>query len=164
VTAERPVAGADAPALSAAVSALKAAFPSVAEETELKEDMPCLVVGREELPGAMRALVQAGFDFLLDLTAVDYPSRPQRFDVVYHLYSFRANARMRVKTRAAEGESVPSMTPLWKSADWFEREVYDLFGVRFEGHPGLTRIVMPDDWVGHPLRKDYPIGGENVQF
>jgi NADH-quinone oxidoreductase subunit C len=152
------------PATSAAVSALKAAFPQVVEETELKEDMPCLVVRREELVDVMRALKEAGFDFLLDATAVDYPARPRRFDVVYHLYSFRANQRMRVKTRAAEGEPVPSMTSLWKSANWFEREVYDLFGVRFEGHPGLTRIVMPDDWVGHPLRKDYPIGGENVQF
>jgi NADH-quinone oxidoreductase subunit C len=158
------MAAADTPALGAAVSALKAAFPNVAEETELKEDMPCLIVRREELVDAMQALRQAGFDFLLDLTAVDYPGRPQRFDVVYHLYSFGANQRMRVKTRAAADELVPSLTPLWKSANWFEREVYDLFGVRFEGHPNLTRIVMPDDWVGHPLRKDYPIGGENVQF
>jgi NADH-quinone oxidoreductase subunit C len=158
------MAAADTPALASAVSALKAAFPNVAEETELKEDMPCLIVRREELVDAMQALRQAGFDFLLDVTAVDYPGRPQRFDVVYHLYSFGANQRMRVKTRAAEDEPVPSLAPLWKSANWFEREVYDLFGVRFEGHPNLTRIVMPDDWVGHPLRKDYPIGGENVQF
>jgi NADH-quinone oxidoreductase subunit C len=158
------MAAADTPALASAVSALKAAFPNVAEETELKEDMPCLIVRREELVDAMQALRQAGFDFLLDVTAVDYPGRPQRFDVVYHLYSFGANQRMRVKTRAAEDGPVPSLAPLWKSANWFEREVYDLFGVRFEGHPNLTRIVMPDDWVGHPLRKDYPIGGENVQF
>jgi NADH-quinone oxidoreductase subunit C len=155
---------ADLPAASAAVSSLKAAFPRVAEETDLKEDMPCLVVPREEMVDVMQTLRRAGFDFLLDITAVDYPSRPQRFDVVYHLYSFAANQRVRVKARAAEADQVPSMTPLWKSANWFEREVYDLFGVRFEGHPNLTRIVMPDDWVGHPLRKDYPIGGENVQF
>ncbi len=148
----------------AALQAVKAAFPQTVEETELKEDLPCLIVRREELIGAMHVLRRAGFDFLVDLTAVDYPSRPQRFDVVCHLYSFAANQRIRIKTRAAETEPVPSLTGLWKSANWFEREVFDLFGVRFEGHPGLTRIVLPDDWVGHPLRKDFPIGGENVQF
>ncbi len=152
------------PAVQSAVQALRTSFPEIREETELKEDLPCLIVGKEELVAVMRELRAAGFDFLLDLTAVDYPSRPQRFDVVYHLYSFGANQRLRVKTRTAEGEPVPSMTVYWPSANWFEREVYDLFGVTFEGHPNLTRIVMPDDWVGHPLRKDYPIGGENVQF
>ncbi len=147
-----------------ALQMLRASFPDLREETELKEDLPCLIVRKEDLVAVMRELRAAGFDFLLDLTAVDYPARPQRFDVVYHLYSFGANQRLRVKTRAAEGEPVPTMTVYWPSANWFEREVYDLFGVIFEGHPNLTRIVMPDDWIGHPLRKDYPIGGENVQF
>ena len=154
----------DVPAASAALAALKAAFPQTAEETALKEDLPCLIVRREDLVGVMTELRGAGFEFLTDLTAVGYPARPERFDVVYHLYSFAANQRLRVKARTAEGVAVPSLTPLWRSADWFEREVYDLFGVTFEGHPNLVRIVMPDDWVGHPLRKDYPIGGENVQF
>lgn len=151
-------------ATASAMEAVKAAFPDTAEETALKEDLPCLVVRREDLIGAVRELRRAGFDFLIDLTAVDYPGRPERFDVVYHLYSFTANRRLRVKARAAESAPVPSLTGLWKSADWFEREVWDLFGIRFEGHPNLVRIVLPDGWVGHPLRKDFPIGGENVQF
>jgi NADH-quinone oxidoreductase subunit C len=152
------------PDLPATIAALKAAFPRVSEETELKEDLPCVVVGRDDILGVLEMLRRAGFDFLLDLTAVDYPGRAARFDIVYHLYSFDARQRLRVKTRAAAGEAVPTASGLWKSANWFEREVFDLFGVQFEGHPNLVRIVMPDDWVGHPLRKDYPIGGENVQF
>ncbi|HEY8370432.1 MAG TPA: NADH-quinone oxidoreductase subunit C [Thermodesulfobacteriota bacterium] len=147
-----------------AVGAVKATFPETVEETALKEDLPCVIVRREDLVNAMHELRRAGFDFLVDLTAVDYPGRAERFEVVYHLYSFAANQRLRVKTRASESTPVPSLTGLWKAANWLEREVWDLFGVRFEGHPNLTRIVLPDDWVGHPLRKDYPIGGENVQF
>ncbi len=158
------MAASDVPAVAAALGELRTSFPEIREETELKEDLPCLIVRREDLVGVMGRLQAAGFDFLLDLTAVDYPARPQRFDVVYHLYSFAASQRLRVKTHAAEREPVPSLTVYWPSANWFEREVYDLFGVTFEGHPNLTRIVTPDDWVGHPLRKDYPIGGENVQF
>lgn len=161
---EPGVAPAPGASASAAVEAVKAAFPETSDETAIKEDLPCLIVRREDLIGAMHELRRAGFDFLVDITAVDYPNRAQRFDVVYHLYSFAAKARLRLKVRAGEGVAVPSLDGLWKSANWLEREVWDLFGVRFEGHPNLVRIVMPDDWVGHPLRKDFPIGGENVQF
>ena len=100
------------------------------------------------------------FNFLSDITAVDWhPSEP-RFDVVYHLLSISRHKRMRLKVRLAGDEpNLESITSVWPSANFFEREVYDLFGVRFAGHPNLRRIMMPEDWEGHPLRKDYPVEG-----
>ncbi len=97
------------------------------------------------------------FDYLVDVTAVHYPKREQPFDVVWILYSFPRNERVRVKTMIAETAAVKSVVPLWMSADWLEREVFDMFGIRFEGHPNLKRILLPDGWKGHPLRKDYGI-------
>jgi len=100
------------------------------------------------------------FDYLSDLTAVDWPSRPEkRFDVVACLYSTTLRQRVRVKARAAEGETVPSVTGVWPAANWLEREVFDMFGVTFAGHPDLRRMLMPFDWQGHPQRKDYPLEG-----
>jgi NADH-quinone oxidoreductase subunit C len=101
----------------------------------------------------------ARFDFLSDLTATDWPARAERFDVVYCLYSVPRRDRVRVKVRVADGGHVPSVTALWPAANWFEREVFDMFGVRFAGHPDLRRILMPDQWEGHPQRKDYPLEG-----
>lgn len=100
------------------------------------------------------------FDFLVDLTCVDrYPVEP-RFEVVYHLLSLKTSARLRLKVRLpGDTPRVASLTGLWSAANWFEREVFDLFGVQFAGHPHLRRILMPDDWEGHPLRKDYPVEG-----
>jgi NADH-quinone oxidoreductase subunit C len=103
------------------------------------------------------------FDMLMDLTAVDYSKFPgredgPRFEVVYHLYSLGHNHRVRVKVRVDEDDAVvPSAVPLWPIADWFEREVWDMFGIRFEGHPDLRRLLMYEAFQGHPLRKDYPI-------
>jgi NADH/F420H2 dehydrogenase subunit C len=91
--------------------------------------------------------------------------KPKRFSVSYHLLALREGApRVRVQVWVDEGESVPSVVGVWPTADWHEREAFDLMGIRFEGHPNLTRILMDDDWEGHPLRKDYPIGGEPVRF
>jgi NADH-quinone oxidoreductase subunit C len=98
-----------------------------------------------------------GFDYCVDITAVHYPKREQQFDVVYVLYSFPHNERIRVKTRIHDGEHVASAVPLWETANWLEREVFDMFGIVFEGHPDLKRILLPDGWKGHPLRKDYGI-------
>ena len=103
------------------------------------------------------------FDVLMDLTAVDYQKYPgredgPRFEVVYHLYSLPHNHRLRVKVRADEDEAtVPTASELWPIANWFEREVWDMFGVRFGDHPDLRRLLMYEEFVGHPLRKDYPI-------
>lgn len=97
------------------------------------------------------------FDYLIDVTALDYLTDEKRFCMVYHLYSYKTGALIRIKSRAAEGEMVPSMTSIWKTGDWLEREVYDMFGIEFSGHPGLRRILLPEDWHGYPLRKDYDI-------
>ena len=100
------------------------------------------------------------FNILMDLTAVDYldMERKPRFDIVYHLYSLNKNHRLRVKAGVDEKDSViDSLTPLWPVADWFEREVWDMFGIKFRGHSNLRRILMYEEFIGHPLRKDYPI-------
>ena len=100
---------------------------------------------------------------LSSLTAVDrYPAEP-RFEVVYHLHSVERNQRVRLKCRVSgSGPAIESVTSVWQGANWYEREVFDLFGIRFLNHPDLRRIMMPDDWEGHPLRKDYPITGTRI--
>lgn len=100
------------------------------------------------------------FNFLMDLSAVDYLGREDlpRFEVVYHLYSLKFNRRLRIKALVDELDcQLDSLTPLWKGANWYEREVWDMFGIRFVGHPDLKRILMYEEFVGHPLRKDYPV-------
>ena len=100
------------------------------------------------------------FNYLSDLTAVDWPTRAEaRLDLVLCLYSIRLRQRVRVKVRLADQETVPSVTGLWPAANWLEREVFDMFGIAFTGHPDLRRILMPPDWQGHPERKDYPLEG-----
>lgn len=100
---------------------------------------------------------QEEFDYLVDVSAVHYPERPKPFEMVWVLYSFPRNERIRVKTSVAEGESAPSVVAIWPAANWLERECYDMFGVTFDGHPDMRRILLPDGWKGHPLRKDYGI-------
>ena len=120
-----------------------------------------LVIHPNLLRGVCEFLkVRRGYRFLSDVTAVDwYPSEP-RFEVVYHLYCHQRRERLRLKCRlSGERPVIASVTPVWSAANWYEREVFDLFGIRFEGHPHLRRILMPDDWQGHPLRKDYPVTG-----
>lgn len=97
------------------------------------------------------------FDYCVDITAVHYPKREAQFDIVYVLYSFHHNERVRVKTQIKDGDSVRTAVEIWPTANWLEREVYDMFGITFDGHPDLKRILLPDGWKGHPLRKDYPI-------
>jgi NADH-quinone oxidoreductase subunit C len=114
-----------------------------------------LEVGRH-----LRDAPDALFDFCSDVTATDWPPRAEgRFDVVYCLYSTRLRHRIRVKVKAADHQPVPSVTGLWPAANWLEREVYDMFGVNFTGHPDRRRILMPEDWQGFPERKDYPLEG-----
>jgi NADH-quinone oxidoreductase subunit C/D len=114
-------------------------------ELETTQLIPVLKIFRESLR----------FDFLMDICGVDYPSRQKRFDVVYHLFSSKDGARVRLKVQLSEGESVPSALAVWRGADWFEREAYDMFGILFEGHPNLRKILTHHQFVGHPLRKDY---------
>ena len=97
------------------------------------------------------------FDLLTDLTAVDWPKREKRFDLVLNLYSFPKHERLRIKVQVGDGESAPSVAGIWPTADWLEREVYDMFGIVFAGHPNLKRLLLPEEWEGFPLRKDYDI-------
>jgi len=114
-----------------------------------------LEVGRH-----LRDDADAAFDFCSDVTATDWPTRAEgRFDVIYCLYSTRHRHRVRVKLKVGEHQPVPSVTSLWPAANWLEREVYDMFGVNFTGHPDRRRILMPEDWQGFPQRKDYPLEG-----
>jgi NADH-quinone oxidoreductase subunit C len=97
------------------------------------------------------------FDYCVDVTAAHYPQREKQFDLIWILYSFSRNERIRVKIQLADGETAPSSCSIWPAVNWLEREVYDMFGIRFEGHPDLKRILLPEGWRGHPLRKDYGI-------
>jgi NADH-quinone oxidoreductase subunit C len=117
-----------------------------------------MVVDRSLIPEILQILRnEEQFDYCVDITAVHYPKREKQFDVVWVLYSFPRNERIRVKTLIADGESLPSSVPIWATANWLEREVFDMFGIKFDGHPDLKRILLPDGWKGHPLRKDYGI-------
>jgi len=142
------------------------------DPTSVRPAIDDAIIERVEL-SALRARLEAlkaeGFSMLLDLGAVDYLGRAPRFDVVYHLLKMPvvaatvaqvgAPGRMRVLCGINDGDHVPSVVSLWPSADWAEREVFDLFGITFDGHPDLRRIQMPHDWEGAPLRKDYPLRG-----
>ena len=105
-----------------------------------------------------------GFDRLSSVTAVDWWPVTPRFEVVYHFHSTSNRSRLRIKVEAGEGEKLVSVTPIWKTANWYEREVFDLFGIPFGNHPNLERIMMPADWEGHPLRKDYPVHGDKYSY
>jgi NADH-quinone oxidoreductase subunit C len=104
------------------------------------------------------------FDYCVDITAVHYPKREAQLDIVYILYSFHNNERLRIKTQIKDGEHLRSAVALWPTANWLEREVFDMFGIEFDGHPELKRILMPDDWKGHPLRKDYGILQQDAEW
>jgi len=118
-----------------------------------------LTVASENIVAACQTAKAAGYNFFEDVTAVDwYPSEP-RFQVSYSLLSHTFKQRIRIVARVAEGQSIASVTGVWPAANFYEREVFDLFGITFIGHPRLTRIMMPDNWDGHPLRKDYPVEG-----
>lgn len=141
---------------NAAVKALS----TLATDAKFDRDELTITVARESIIAACEALRQAGYNFLEDVTAVDwYPSEP-RFQIVYHFLSFSLKQRIRLIVRLDSDEpSIDSITPAWPAANFYEREVFDLFGVHFGGHPNLRRIMMPEDWNGHPLRKDYPVEG-----
>ena len=117
-----------------------------------------MVVDRSLIPEILQVLHdEEQFDYCVDITAVHYPKREKQFDVVWVLYSFPRNERVRLKTQIAEGDSLSSSVSIWATANWLEREVFDMFGIKFDGHPDLKRILLPDGWKGHPLRKDYGI-------
>jgi NADH-quinone oxidoreductase subunit C len=117
-----------------------------------------MVVDRSLIPEILRVLRdQEQFDYCVDITAVHYPAREKQFDVLWVLYSFPRNERIRVKTQILDGATLTSSVSIWLGANWLEREVFDMFGIKFDGHPDMKRILLPDGWKGHPLRKDYGI-------
>jgi len=140
------------------VQRMKSRFGAAIQEAWLDRKQSIIVVARGLLAEVARSCRDdEEFDMLTDLTAVDWPKREKRFDVVLNLYSFARNERLRIKAMAGENESIPSLCAVWPAANWMEREVFDMFGIVFEGHPNLQRILMPDEWEGYPLRKDYDI-------
>jgi NADH-quinone oxidoreductase subunit C len=150
----------------AILQALRDRFGAAIVETHEEHTDATAVVERARIPAVLRACrdePDLAFDVLMDLTAADYlryPGREDgpRFEVVYHLYSLSHNHRVRLKVRVDEDDAVvPTAVELWPIANWFEREVWDMFGVRFDGHPDLRRLLLYEQFVGHPLRKDYPI-------
>ncbi len=119
-----------------------------------------LTVAPDRIREACTALKAGGYNFFDDVTAVDWHPEVPRFQLSYHLLSHGFKEHIRLRTLVDEADaSVPSIVPVWAGANFFEREIFDLFGIRFEGHPDLRRIMMPEDWKGHPLRKDYPVEG-----
>jgi NADH-quinone oxidoreductase subunit C len=144
-----------------AVIKLKEKFASsVLDAKEFRGEVT-VTVKKEDIVAICRFLRdELRYNLLTDVTAVDYLGQEPRFMVVYNLYSIPNKDRLRVKAAVAEGDcTIDTVTALWDSADWVERETFDLFGITFTGHPDLRRILMTDDWVGHPLRKDYPLQG-----
>lgn len=119
---------------------------------------------KEHLLDTLRSLKESGFTVLIDVTGVDYIHPEKLTQVLYFLHNPDTYERHEVAIDVPRGGSLPSVVGLWEGANWYERELYDLFGVLFEGHPHLTRILMPDDWEGHPLRRDYALTEESVTF
>jgi NADH-quinone oxidoreductase subunit C len=140
------------------VTRFRAKFGAALFEATEDRQQAILTVDRARLVEiALHLRDEEKFDMLADLTAVDWPKREKRFDVVLNLYSFAKNERLRLKVWAADAEEVPSVVSVWPTANWQEREVFDMFGIVFSGHPNLKRILLPDEWQGYPLRKDYDI-------
>jgi NADH-quinone oxidoreductase subunit C len=136
----------------------KARFGDAIADATLDRNQAILVVAGAKLDEIARySRDDEGFDFLTDLTAVDWPRREKRFDLVLNLYSFAKNERIRLKVQVGADDLVASVVDVWPTANWLEREVYDMFGIVFEGHPDLRRLLLPEEWQGYPLRKDYDI-------
>ena len=155
---------------SRAVDLLKDRFAEAIVEVSYYAGSAMVLLRKEhvlEVATFLRDQADLKMDYLSNLTAVHWPKKEQPFEVVYHLLSLPHRHRLTLKVALAEGEETPSVVSVWPTANWHEREVFDLFGIRFAGHPDLTRILMTDEWVGHPLRKDYPLEGnpgDHVQY
>lgn len=143
------------------VAALLAWNPGAVQGAKFDRGELSIYVARESLREACNRLKTEGLiDFLSDVTCADYYPREPRFEMAYHLLSMKRKERLRLKVRLkGDDAAIESITAVWPSANFFERELFDLFGIRFLGHPYLRRIMLPEDWEGHPLRKDYPVEG-----
>ncbi len=151
--------------MSAAVNLLQARFPDEVLEVVEFRGQTTIVVKPGRLVDICRALrddPETSLRYLSMIAGMDYLPQSPRFGLVYNLYSHQHHNRVTLKTRLADDAAplAPSVTPVWTTANWHEREIYDMMGIRFQGHPDLRRILMPADWVGHPQRKDYPLRGQ----
>ena len=158
------------PIPSPAVDLLKQKFPNAVLDVSYHARAVTVRLRKDrfiEMATYLRDEPELKMDFLSNLTAIHWPEKPMPFEMVYHFFSITRHHELTAKIEIAEGEEVPTVAGLWATANWQEREVFDLFGIRFTGHPDMTRILMTDDWVGHPLRKDYPLEGkpeDHVQY
>jgi NADH-quinone oxidoreductase subunit C len=146
----------------ALIASLQEGVPTARLEPAASLDLQSTIyVSRDELPAVARVLREGPdprFDFLAELTAVDFWPQEPRFELVYLLVSIERRARLRLKVRLAGGDAhIATVSGIWPAANWLEREVWDLFGIAFDGHPDPRRLLMPEDWEGYPLRKDYPV-------
>jgi NADH-quinone oxidoreductase subunit C len=146
-------------------TALRERFGGAIVKTQLLGGQKLAIID----PGAVASILELlknehGFDYLVDVTAVHWPKKEKQFEITWILYSFASNDRVRLKAAVAEGEKAPSATSLYNSANWLEREAYDMFGIEFEDHPDLRRILMPDEWEGFPLRKEYGIVQQDTDW
>ncbi len=144
--------------------ALSQQMPDAIVGVKQAADGPEFEIVQSAIVPVCRALKTFGFERLSGITGVDWWPRTPRFQVVYLLHSVSQNVRVRIFVHAAEGDELESVTSVWRGANWYEREVFDLFGVKFRNHPNLERIMMPLDWEGHPLRKDYPVHGYKYSY
>ncbi|MCP2518904.1 NADH-quinone oxidoreductase subunit C [SCandidatus Aminicenantes bacterium Aminicenantia_JdfR_composite] len=146
---------------SKTIKILKEKFPKDILKFSAPFGDETLLIKKDSLIKIMKFLKEnpeLGYSLLLDITCVDYLGEKPRFELIYHIYSFRLNHRLRIKTRIDEKNPITeSVISLWKNANWLEREVYDMFGIKFKNHPDLRRILMYDEFEGYPLRKDYPL-------
>jgi NADH-quinone oxidoreductase subunit C len=145
---------------AAIIDTLTPLVPGASYEVGKSVDMATVYVPADRLVDTCRALRDTpslGFNVLIEVTAADYFPREPRFEVVYHLLSVPNRARLRLKVRVPGDGAVPTVQAVWLAAGWPEREVWDMFGIVIDGHPDLRRLLMPDDWEGHPARKDYPV-------
>jgi NADH-quinone oxidoreductase subunit C len=156
-----PISGVDQLKDRPMLAALLGWNANAVKDARFDRDELTIYVARESIRSAIEFLKSQGItDFLSDVTCADYYPREPRFEMAYHLLSIKHKDRVRLKVQLSGDDPVlESVTPVWASANFFERELFDLFGVRFLGHPYLRRIMMPEDWQGHPLRKDYPVEG-----
>ena len=154
------ITGPDAVAAALPENLAFAALKPVATEMKYDRGELTITIPRDRIRSACEAVKRAGYNFMEDVTAVDwYPSEP-RFQITYHILSHTLKARVRlIVLLPGDAPAIDSIVPVWPAANFYEREIFDLFGVHFTGHPNLTRIMMPLDWQGHPLRKDYPVEG-----
>jgi NADH-quinone oxidoreductase subunit C len=147
-------------------AAIDAWAPAAIVEARFDLGEPTLWIAPEKIAAVCGFLKTGqGFARLSSVTAVDWDPADPRFEVVYHLHSLERNERLRLKCRLRDGAAgIDSVTGIWRSADWYEREVFDLFGIVFRNHPDLRRILLPENWEGHPLRKDYPVHGHKYDY